>query len=151
MPKRTIFSLLLVIFAVAVISGSSLAAGEINASYFDHSGSLVVSPPTSSISEALAADDNQFVQLAPGAWVVMKFPDDHAAMPDGTSIPDLQIAVFDSLYPAEAEILSFGERSPLSRGRQVELASACIIRFSGIKLCRTTCPGFSARPARPAT
>lgn len=106
MAKIKLFTILIVITMLFVAAGSVFAEGEANASYQEHVGVLTVTPSGTSYTEALAAEDDKFVQLAPGAYVVMKFADDAAAQPDGTDAPDLRIATVDNLYPAEAEILT---------------------------------------------
>ena len=103
MLNRKLFSLLVVILMVLLVAGSAFAAGEASASYLSHSGDLTVTSGDT-YSEALAAEDGKFVQLAPGSFVVMKFPAGSEATPDGTNAPDLRIATYDAVYPAEAAI-----------------------------------------------
>lgn len=79
------------------------AMAEINAVYDNHYGEISISG--TSIEEAVAIpEDGQFIQMAPGSYIVMSFPNGYAAVPDGTSAADLRVDTYDIPYPAEAEV-----------------------------------------------
>jgi hypothetical protein len=81
---------------------ASAGTGSVFASYVSSTGTLSVSG--TSIGEAVAADDGDFVQMAPNATVAMDFPPGVYAVPDGTSAPDLTVYTYDTLYPASAGV-----------------------------------------------
>ena len=97
-------SIFIVILVMAVMAGGAFAAGETSAAYYDSTGTLTITE-AATYAEALSAEDNKFVQLAPDSYVVMKFPDGSPAQPDGTDAADLRVATVDEQYPASAEIL----------------------------------------------
>jgi len=103
MSVTRIISILIVILVAAVMAGRGLAAGESRAEYYESAGTLTVTNAATN-AEALAVEDDKFVQLAPDSYVVMKFPDDSPAQPDGTDAADLRVATVDGAYPAQAEI-----------------------------------------------
>ena len=75
-----------------------------NAEYVSHIGNIYPSG-TGSISEAVGTpDDEKFVQMDVGSNITLKFPGDYAALPNGTNAPDLQVNIYDALFPASAEI-----------------------------------------------
>jgi hypothetical protein len=96
---------LLIILVVAVLMASTgvMAATE-NAVYDSHTGNIYLSSGTS-IAEAVATpDDGDFIQMGVGSTITLKFPGDYAAVPDGTSAADLQVNIYDELFPASAEV-----------------------------------------------
>jgi hypothetical protein len=105
MPNRRLLYILFIVVTAAAVAGSAFAAGENGASYFASEGDMYVTN-AGSPAEAVAAEDGKFVQLAPGAYMVMKFPDDSLAQPDGTDAADLRVATVDDAFPANAEIFT---------------------------------------------
>jgi hypothetical protein len=92
---------LMVIFLVLAMSMPAMA---LNAEYYAHEGDMSVSG-AASIADAVAGPGGGFIQMAPGSWIVLRFPDGQAAVPDGTSAADLQVVVYDEAFPADAEVL----------------------------------------------
>jgi hypothetical protein len=109
--RRLFIFLFAPLLAVAVALALALpmgvppaAAATVNAAYFAESGTISATGGT--VAECVAApDDGKFVQLAPSSWITLKFPDNWAAVPDGTPAADLRIDTYDVPYPADAEIL----------------------------------------------
>lgn len=80
-------------------------AGAAGSQYFSYvSGGGLSVPDTSTLTATLAANDSNFVQLAPGDAIVMSLPAGEVAMPDGTPAPDITVWNFDLPYPAYATI-----------------------------------------------
>ena len=104
MSVTRIISILIVILVGTVMASRGLAAGESSAAYFESGGTLTITNAATN-AEALAAEDLKFIQLAPDAYVVMKFPDGSEATPDGTGAADLLISTVDVHFPSDAEIL----------------------------------------------
>jgi len=103
--KKKIGAILLMVALVLalVVPAAPVAAATQNAVYDSHGGNIY--PTGGTITEAVAApDDGKFVQMDVESWIIMKFPGNWAAVPDGTSAADLQIDIYDALYSADAEI-----------------------------------------------
>ena len=90
---------MVVLFAVA----PALAATQ-NAALDSSSGTIYVSSGASIADAVGVPDDGKFVQMGVGSIIIMKFPGDYVAAPDGTSAADLQVDIFDAAYQANAEI-----------------------------------------------
>jgi len=91
---------------VVLLFGTAQAAVNVNAMYFTHSGTISYWGGATTIAEAVKApDDGWFVQLGRQSYIVLRFPDNYVAAPDGTSAPDLQVDIYDALFGAEAEVL----------------------------------------------
>ena len=89
----------LAVFAFA----TTVSAATQNAAYYSHTGNIY--PSSGTIAAAVAVpDDGLFVQMGPGSTIILKFPGDYFAVPDGTSAADLQVNIFDALFPAYAEV-----------------------------------------------
>lgn len=98
---------LLTICAVtALVMAMSISAmAQVNAEYYTHDGTISCWGGASTIPEAVAApDDGKFIQMAPESWIILRFPDDYAAVPDGTDAADLRVDTYDVPYPAFAEV-----------------------------------------------
>lgn len=101
--KKIVFLSLAVMMALA-LTLSPVTAAPTYAAYFSHTGTMTI-VSASTIAEAVSTPyDGKFVQLAPYSSVTLKFPGNYAAVPDGTSAPDLQVDIFDEFFPASAEI-----------------------------------------------
>jgi hypothetical protein len=100
----TIMSLTIVITLLILFSVQSFAATQ-NAELFQSGGGAISLTGAGSIALCVATpDDEKFVQMGPGSWIIMKFPGNYAAVPDGTSAPDLRVDTYDVPFPADAEI-----------------------------------------------
>jgi len=99
--KLLIFSVIALSFAFA---GSVFAATQ-NAAYDSHTGDIY--PSSGTIVAAVAVpDDGLFVQMGPGSTITLKFPGNYVAAPDGTSAADLRVDIYDTLFPASAEVFT---------------------------------------------
>lgn len=111
-----ILSLALVIAMILPVSVpvSAISPSPVNAVFYSRSlpevGKIYVSsvPPPPSL-EAIAAavgapDDNAYIQLGAGAFIIMKFPGNYFAARDGTSNPDLRIDVSGATLRSSAEV-----------------------------------------------
>jgi hypothetical protein len=100
---RTKTILLGVILVTLLATVGTVMADTQNAVYDSHTGNIY--PTGGTIAEAVAApDDGKFIQMDVGSTIILKFPGDYAAVPDGTSAADLQVNIYDALFPASAEI-----------------------------------------------
>ncbi len=103
MKKHLLISSIVIIALVFVVI--SVAASTTNAEYYAHDGSISTWGGASSIADAVSTPgDGKFVQLAPESWITLRFPSHSAAVPDGTSAPDLRIDTYDVEYRADSEI-----------------------------------------------
>jgi PKD repeat protein len=102
--KKKILIVSLIVVTLMLLSGITAFAYSVYAEYLTHVGSIsVTGAPT--IADAIAfPDDGKFIQLAPNSSVTLKFPGHEAAVPDGTTSPDLRIDTYDVPYQADAEI-----------------------------------------------
>jgi|GEM_PF-3580104 len=90
------------LFAFAFSANLTFAAPQ-NAEYV--SNTPTVYPPGGTVAQAVAfPDDGKFIQMGPGSEIILKFPGDYEAYPDGTSAADLRVDTFDIPYPAYAEV-----------------------------------------------
>ncbi len=107
MKRSFIVKFLVVVLVLSlglVAIPSILGAITINGEYDSHSGDIYLYG-AGTIEEAVAdPGDGKFIQMDVGSWIILKFPGDYVAEPDGTAAADLRIVIYDALYPANAEI-----------------------------------------------
>ena len=101
--KKGILLGLMIVIAMTLAVVPALAATQ-NAALDSSSGTIYVSVGASIADAVGVPDDGKFVQMGAGSIIIMKFPSDYVAAPDGTSAADLQVDIFDALFPASAEI-----------------------------------------------
>ena len=90
-------------FALSLAFAGTVYAATPQNAVFDSSTGTIHLSAGASIADAVAApDDEQFIQMGAGSTITLKFPDDYVAAPDGTIAPDLQINIYDALFPASA-------------------------------------------------
>ena len=95
---------LVLVLTLGLVTTASVLAAMPNADYQSHSGTIHTQGGT--IAECVAApDDSKFVQMDVGSSIIMRFPGNWAAVPDGTLAPDLRVDTYDAIYQADAEIL----------------------------------------------
>lgn len=94
-----------IIFVVLVLGAIMPAmAVEVNAEYASHTENIT--PSAGTIADAVASpDDGFFVQLDVNSTITLCFPGDYVAAKDGTDANDLRIDIFDTAFPADANIL----------------------------------------------
>lgn len=91
---------------VALVFGTAMPAmAQMYAEYSEHAGPIVPSSDPLVIAPLVAAPyDGSFVQLGPFSYIILSFPGDFVAVPDGTVAADLEIDIYDAAFPADAEI-----------------------------------------------
>ncbi len=107
MKRKLIVKLLVVALVISLgvlVLPSIIGAISLSGEYDSHSGAININGTTTIELAVATPGDGKFIQLDVGSWIILKFPGDYLAEPDGTAAADLRIVIFDALFPADAEI-----------------------------------------------